>query len=90
MIFGASYEPLFFIPGTNVPVYEHVVTQWIVILILALVAIPATRKMEVIPRGLQNAWEAVVQGAMDFFGGALTEDVAKKWALLATFFCYLI
>ena len=32
--------------------------------------------------------EAIVQWALDFFGGALTEDVAKKWApLLATFFC---
>jgi F-type H+-transporting ATPase subunit a len=91
LIFGASFEPLFFIPGTNVPVYEHVVTQWIIILILALITIPATKNMKVVPRGLQNAWEAIVQWALDFFGGALTEDVAKKWApLLATFFLFIL
>ncbi len=90
MVFGASYEPLFHIGP--VPVYDHVVAQWIVLFILAVICIAATRNMQVVPRGLQNFFEWIVEWCYNFFGGALgSEHAAKRYTpLLATFFLFIL
>jgi len=93
VIFASAFlmqEPLFTI-ADKLPVPELVVTEWAIILIIGLFAYLATRKMERVPRGLQNAFEAVVQWTFDFFGQMLGESVAKKWApLLSTFFLFIL
>jgi len=90
LIFASSYEPLFHIGP--VPVYDHIVAQWLVIILLGTVAYLATKNMQTIPRGLQNTFEAIVEGCFNFFGGALgNEHAAKKWApLLVTFFLFIL
>jgi len=83
-------EPLFTI-ADKLPVPELVVTEWAIILIIGLFAYMATRKMERVPRGLQNAFEMVVQWTFDFFGQMLGESVAKKWTpILSTFFLFIL
>ncbi|MCR4399859.1 MAG: F0F1 ATP synthase subunit A [Syntrophomonadaceae bacterium] len=73
------------------PVYDHTVAQWLVMIVLGVTAFLATRNMQAVPRGLQNAWEAIVQLCYDFFGGVLDEHAAKKWTpILATFFLFIL
>jgi F-type H+-transporting ATPase subunit a len=42
-------------------VTNTILTSWIVIIILVLFAYFSTRKMEVMPRGLQNFWELIIE-----------------------------
>ncbi len=90
-VFASSMsEPLFTIAG-KIPVPELVVTEWAIILAIGLFAFLATRKMDRVPRGLQNALEMAVQFCQDFFGGMMSEAVAKKWMpLLTTFFLFIL
>lgn len=83
-------EPLFRI-ADKLPVPDLIVTEWAIILFIGLIAYLATRKMERVPRGLQNFFEMAVQWTYDFFGQMLGESVAKKWApLLSTFFMFIL
>ncbi len=69
-----------------------VVTEWVIIAILGIIAFMATRNMQVVPRGLQNAFEAIIVWTYDFFTQLMDkEHVAKKWApLLSCFFLFII
>ena len=59
---------------------------WIVALILIIVAQLATRKISLVPSGLQNFMEWLVEGMYEFFGEILGKHLVKKtfW-----FFCTL-
>ncbi len=83
-------EPLFTI-ADKLPVPDLIVTEWAIILVIGLFAYFATRKMERVPRGLQNAFEMIIQWTFDFFGQMLGESVAKKWTpILSTFFLFIL
>lgn len=83
-------EPLFWIANV-IPVPRLVVTEWAIILLIGILAFLATRNMQKVPRGLQNAFEAIVQWTFDFFGQMLGEHVAKKWTpVLSTFFLFIL
>lgn len=56
--------PIFHLPG----IPDHVTYTWLVMIILAGVAFLATRRLELVPRGAQNAMEVVleqIQGMID-------------------------
>lgn len=90
MIFG-MWDQVYFKLGP-IPVDHVIVTQWALILILVTLAAMSTKKMEVIPRGMQNAAEFLVAWTYDFFTSLIDEKhVAKKWApLLSTFFIFIL
>lgn len=90
MIFGMWDSVLFYLGP--IPVDHLVVTQWCIIVILALVAYSATRDMQLVPRGLQNAFEAIVVWTYDFFTQLMDkEHIARKYApLLSTFFLFIL
>jgi F-type H+-transporting ATPase subunit a len=82
-------EVLFTIAGV-IPVTNTLFTSWIVIVVLVAFALYATRKMEAVPRGLQNIAEAIVEVLL-----ALGEQVAGPRArsflpLVATLFLYIL
>lgn len=90
MIFGMWDATLFNIGPVKV---DHlVVTEWCIIALIAIVAISATRNMQIVPRGLQNVFEAVITWTYDFFTQLMDEEhVAKKWApVLTTFFLFIL
>lgn len=90
MIFGMWDGPLFHIGSINV---DHlVVTEWCIIALIGIIAFTATRNMQVVPRGLQNAFEAIIIFTYDFFTQLMDEEhVAKKWApVLTTFFLFIL
>lgn len=90
MIFG-MHDGVLFNLGP-IPVDHLVVTQWVIIVLLGTIAFFATRNMQEIPRGLQNAFEAIITWANDFFTQLMDKPhVAKKWApLLTTFFLFIL
>ncbi len=59
-----DHPPIFHLPG----IPDHVTYTWLVMIILAGVAFMATRRLELVPRGAQNAMEVVLeqmQGMID-------------------------
>ncbi len=59
-----DHPPIFHLPG----IPDHVTYTWLVMIILAGVAFMATRRLELVPRGAQNAMEVVleqIQGMID-------------------------
>ncbi|MHB9093852.1 MAG: F0F1 ATP synthase subunit A [Eubacteriales bacterium] len=88
-------DPLFnlAIPGTNyhLPIYNFVITSWVIMFILAFTAWLATKNMKRLPQGIQNVWEYIVEGLFGFFGGMMGEDRARKYGpFLATCFLYIL
>lgn len=88
--FGYWDSTLFYLGP--IPVDHIVVTEWAIVLIVGLIAFFATRQMQVVPKGLQNAFEALIVFTYDFFTQLMDkEHVAKKWApLLSTFFIFIL
>ena len=90
MIFG-MWDGAFFHIGT-IPVDHLVVTQWFIIVLIGIIAFTATRNMQLVPKGLQNAFEMAITWTYDFFTQLMDEEhVAKKWApLLTSFFLFIL
>jgi len=91
MMIFAMWDQVYFYLGP-IPVDHLVVTQWALIVVITLVAAISTRKMQLVPKGMQNALEALVVWTYDFFTSLIDkEKVAKKWApLLSTMFIFII
>ncbi len=90
MLFG-MWDSVFFHLGP-IPVDHLVVTEWAIIALIGIVSFCATRKMELVPKGLQNGFEAIILFTYDFFTQLIDEErAAKKWApLLTTFFLFIL
>lgn len=74
-----------------VPVYSETVTAWGIMLLLVLISILATRKMQQNPKGLQNFIETVVEGLLNFLSGVMGESRARETLpLLGTFFIFIL
>ncbi|MDP2684860.1 MAG: F0F1 ATP synthase subunit A [bacterium] len=56
-------EPIFNIGGFNVT--NSLINSWAVVLILVIMAVVIGRSIKRIPKGIQNAFEIVIEGAMD-------------------------
>jgi len=59
-----EHPPIFHLPG----IPDHVTYTWLVMIILAGIAFMASRRLELVPRGAQNAMEVVleqIQGMID-------------------------
>lgn len=90
MIFG-MWDSTFFNLGP-IPVDHLVFTEWVIIALIGIIAFTATKNMQLVPRGLQNAFEAIILWTYDFFTQLMDkEEVAKKWApLLTAFFLFIL
>jgi len=68
-----------------------VVTMWVLMLVVTLFSILATRNMKDVPGKLQNIAEMVVGGLRNYYNGTLGEELCKKYfPILATFFIFII
>ena len=90
MIFGMWDENLFSLGP--IPVHHIVVTQWAIIVLVGVIGYMATRDMQLIPKGLQNAFEMLVVWTQEFFTSLMDkEHIAKMYApLLSTFFIFIL
>lgn len=81
------------IPGTHyhLPIYDFVITSWVIMFFLAFTAFLATKNMKRLPKGVQNVWEAIVEGLFDFIGGIMGEERARKYGpFLVTNFLFIL
>ncbi|TAK34270.1 MAG: ATP synthase F0 subunit A [Chloroflexota bacterium] len=70
---------------------NSILATWLTIIVLVVMFWLATRKMEMIPSGLQNFAEAIVEAALSFIEGIAGKENGRKFfALVATIFLFVI
>ncbi|HMO56658.1 MAG TPA: F0F1 ATP synthase subunit A [Roseiflexaceae bacterium] len=92
-------EPLICIGGTRAsleqcasgfPFTNGLLTTFIIDVLLLLTTIFAVRNMQLIPRGIQNTVEAIVEGFYNFAQGVDRKNVAKFFPFCATVFFFVL
>ena len=73
-------EVLWNIPGLNIPISNVVVMSWITMAVIILWAWFATRNMKLVPKGLQNTAEVVVEIINNFAENIIGEKSGKQFA----------
>ena len=84
--------------GTNVlfsigpvQITSTLTTMWVIILILTVLSILATRKLKDVPGPLQNIAEMAVESLQKYFAGIMGAKTAKKYfPIFATYFIFII
>ena len=71
-------EKLFELPFVGIPITNSMVMVWIVAAFVILVARAATSSMQLVPAGLQNFVEWLVESLENFFAGILGEKLARR------------
>jgi F-type H+-transporting ATPase subunit a len=69
--------------------YPHVIYSWIVILLLIIFAVLATRKIEMIPTKAQNFFEIIISGMEEFMVDITGEEGRWFFPIIATIFIYI-
>lgn len=72
------------------PITNTMITAWITIIVLGLVGYFATRKMKLVPTGLQNIVEAVMETMINFVNSVAGEEKGRKFfPMFATIFLFV-
>jgi F-type H+-transporting ATPase subunit a len=69
--------------------YPHVIYSWFVMLLLIVIAVLATKKIEMIPTKAQNFFEVVISGMEEFMVDITGEEGRWFFPLIATVFLYI-
>ena len=69
--------------------WENLVFSLLIVLILSVIAFLATRKQELIPTGLQNFLEAVIEYLDNFIGSMLGKEGRRYLPFVGTLFIYI-
>jgi F-type H+-transporting ATPase subunit a len=73
-----------------VPITNTMITSWIVVVFLAVFSYLATRRMRLVPHGLQNLVEAVVEAIYNLVHNTAGERHARRFLpVVATIFLYV-
>ena len=72
------------------PVTNSLLATWIVMGILVLLSLKATRRMTLIPGNGQSIAELVVGSLYDFFSSVLGPKIKQFFPLIASFFIFII
>ena len=83
-------EPLVRIVGDEISISNSLMTMWIVMAILILSAYLGTRKLTLVPGGLQGALEVAVQTLIDFVVDTGGPAAAKYVPLVGTLFLFIL
>ncbi len=73
--------------GLEIP--HHVLYSWFFILIFAILGIVATRRMTLVPKGLQNFWEFLIRYIEDFVVTNMGEPGRRVFPVLFTLLVYI-
>ncbi|MBI2611172.1 F0F1 ATP synthase subunit A [Candidatus Gottesmanbacteria bacterium] len=74
----------------GVHITNSIISTWIVMAILLIFSLLATRKMKLVPTGLQTITEVLVDGLQGLFENVMKENYKRHFALLATIFLFII
>ena len=82
-------EGLFSVAGFSVT--NTMLTAWLTILVLGGVCYAATRRMKLVPTGLQNAVEAVMETMLNFVEDVAGKEYGRKFfPVIATIFLFVV
>ncbi|NOQ43538.1 MAG: F0F1 ATP synthase subunit A [Dehalococcoidia bacterium] len=77
--------------GENVPITNTMIAAWLTIIVVGILSYFATRKMKLVPRGLQNIMEVVLEALIGFVESIAGKDNGRKFfPIVATIFIFVI
>lgn len=77
-------------PGTLLPITNSLIMTLLVDLVLVVIIVLVGRNLQLIPRGLQNAVEMLIEFFYNFARGVDPKNVGKIFALPATIFVFFL
>jgi len=85
-----SAEPIFHIG--SFPFTNSMLAAWLVFGILSILAYFATKRMEQVPKGIQNIFEYIIEALFNLTNGIMKDrKLTKKiFPLIATFFIFIL
>jgi F-type H+-transporting ATPase subunit a len=92
-------EPVFCIGGvresaercaSGIPITDSMILTYIVLAVIIIVAVAATRNMKLVPTGLQNTVETVVEFLYTFGQSVDRKNVGKFFPIYATIFIFFL
>ncbi len=87
---AANYSEPFYKLG---PIYitNTIITSWLSIIVLIGIFYFATRKMKLVPKGLQNTAEWIIETLLDFIEGVAGKENGRRFfPIVATIFLYVL
>jgi F-type H+-transporting ATPase subunit a len=81
-----EHPPIFTIPG----VPDHVVYTWIAMALLCVLSFAATRRLALVPRGIQNLMEVVLEQFLALLDDVIGHDGRRYLPLIATLGMYIL
>jgi len=85
IVLHAEYIPVL---GLHIP--NTIIATWVTMAVLVVVSVLATRNMQLVPGGLQNLVEMVIEMLHNFFEGMAGERTRQFFPVVATFFLFII
>jgi F-type H+-transporting ATPase subunit a len=81
-----EHPPIFSLPG----IPDHVTYTWLVMIVLATVAFIASRNVQLVPRGLQNVIEVVLEQFLGMIDDVMGHEGRKYLPLIATLGLFIL
>ncbi len=81
-----EHPPIFRLPG----IPDHVTYTWLVMVILATVAFVASRNVRLVPRGLQNFFEMVLEQFIQLIDDVMGPEGRRYLPLIATLGLFIV
>jgi len=76
--------------GLNYSVTNSLLTSWLAMLLLVLLAIATTHRMKAVPEGLQNLMEALVEAIYGLVEDVSKHNARKFFPIVATIFLFVL
>lgn len=77
--------------GMLYPISNTLLSSWVVVLLLIVLALASTRRMSLVPSGLQNLMEALVEGIHSLVVNVAGEERGQKFfPIVATIFLFVL
>lgn len=81
-----EHPPIFSLPG----IPDHVTYTWLVMIVLTVVAFVASRNLTLVPRGLQNVLEVVLEQFLALIDDAIGPEGRRYLPLIATLGLFIL
>src|SRR5256712_4587652 len=81
-----EHPPIFRLPG----IPDHVTYTWLVMVILAAITFAASRNLQLVPRGIQNFLEVILEQFMQMIDGVMGHEGRRYLPLLATLGLFIL
>ncbi|MDV2502331.1 MAG: F0F1 ATP synthase subunit A [bacterium] len=83
-------HPYLYIQIPGFEAYPHVTYTWVLMIFLVAVAFATTRVLHLVPSGLQNFFEVVVEGIADFMEDVIGPEGPKYMFLIGTLALFIL